>query len=471
MSDYNEKKEKKGGFLSSLSGLFRGGSSAMGGASSGIGSSGGLGGLFASKAGLVGMVLGGATIVTGVGVIYNFIGPSSKPVFSPDLFQNSYYEEEASKAGQERAQARDASAADSSTLDMFKDQAKRDGLALGADGGNSSANGAAASASSDNPSADAGAPGAPGASAGDAGSSSNAPKLHPAAGFGSQGAGAGGGSGTSIPRMQGSAGLSGGIGSQFGSVYRPPSGAGKISGMTASAARVNSSPKYAVPNFNKKGAYGQAKYAGKMGAHAAYSSDGAGARTSATEAFAGQTTGTGDVSPAGGAGLGGAGISQGAALKGNDPSLDSNNSTVPKVPDPTESNPWQKYEDMAMKGLMYGAIALVITKILGHFAKTMPWMLFAAMASAAVGAIFALKVIFAGYKMYSEYGQKMMGGIYMAAGAMLLWQLWNAVCGAASNAASAPTTNTDSNGVVTKSTFGADNSWVSSLGKDGLSFK
>lgn len=126
MNNYNEKEEKKGGFGSALSGLFRGGSSVAGSASSGMGSAGGgLAGLFATKAGIVGMVLGGATIAAGVGVIYNFIGPSSKPVYSPELFQSSYYEEEASKAGLERTNSRDASAAASSTLDMFKEQAKK----------------------------------------------------------------------------------------------------------------------------------------------------------------------------------------------------------------------------------------------------------------------------------------------------------------------------------------------------------
>ena len=63
----------------------------MGGASSGLGSAGagGIGGLFATKAGILGIVLGGATIAAGVGVIYNFVGSSSKSVYTPQLFQNS----------------------------------------------------------------------------------------------------------------------------------------------------------------------------------------------------------------------------------------------------------------------------------------------------------------------------------------------------------------------------------------------
>jgi len=440
MNNNNGKKEEKGGFLSSLSGLFRGGSSVAGGASSGgMGSAGGgLAGLFATKAGIVGMVLGGATIAAGVGVVYNFIGPSSKPVYSPELFQNSYYEEESSKAGMERSNSRDASAAASSTLDMFREQAKKDGLGLGGEAGE----GSNANASSEAPAAPAdasvdAAASAPGAEGGAAGG--GMPKMQASSGFGSKGGG-GGASGSSIPRMQSGGGLSGGIGAQFGSVYRPPAQAngGKTSGMTASAARVKSSPKYAIPNLSKKGAYGQAKFAGKMGAKAAYSADSSGARTGATEAFSGETSGAGDVgAPGSGAGLGGAGVSNGQGLKGSDPSLNSNESTPPKVPEPEDVDPWQKYEDMAMNNMMYALGMIIVTKILSQIAKsfpTMAFLYFAAMATAAAAIFFALKVVFAGYKMYSEFGQKMMGGVYMIAGIMLAVKAIQALGTAASGA-------------------------------------
>ena len=470
MSNYNEKKEEKGGFLSALSGLFRGGSSIAGGASSGgMGSAGGgLAGLFATKAGIVGMVLGGATIAAGVGVVYNFIGPSSKPVYSPELFQNSYYEEESSKAGMERSNSRDASAAASSTLDMFREQAKKDGLGLGgeaAEGSNANASSEAPAAPAD-ASADAAAS-APGADGGAAGG--GAPKLHASAGFGSKGGG--GASGSSIPRMQSGGGLSGGIGAQFGSVYRPPAQAsgGKTSGMTASAARVKSSPKYAVPNLNKKGAYGQAKFAGKMGAKAAYSADAAGSRTDATNAFSGETTGAGDVgSPGSGAGLGGAGVSNGQGLKGSDPSLNSNESTPPKVPTPEDVDPWQAEEDAAMNGMMWALGAIIVAKIFSRIAKecaAMPWLAVALYAVAALAAMFAIykaiTVIMAGFTMFSKYGQKMMGGIYILTGVMLILKAIEALGEACSGAGSAGSTaatagtpatsvtTTGANGVVT----------------------
>ncbi len=441
MNNYNDKEEKKGGFLSSLSGIFRGGSSAMGGASSGLGSSAGsasgLAGLFATKAGIVGMVLGGATIAAGVGVVYNFIGPSTKGVYSPELFQNTYYEEEADKAGLERSKSRDASAAASSTLDMFREQARKDGLGgLAGEAGDTEAanaaaenptdaDGAAGAASADAPSAD-GAPGAGGA-----------PKLQASSGFGGK-AGGGGSSGTSIPRMQGGGGLAGGIGAQFQPVYRAPAqaNAGKSSGMLASGnARISNSPKYAVPNFKKKGAFGQAKFAGNMSKKAA-SYSGAASASAATEAMSGETSGSGDVAGGEtGAGLGGAGVSNGQSLKASDPSLSSNESTVPEPTKPEDVDPWQKMEDMAMYSLMAGGLLLMIGKFCSSMANKavlppayLAWKMatmvvcYAAMAAAALA-------IYAGLMMITKYGQKMMGGIYMAAGAMLIWQAYQTIAG------------------------------------------
>lgn len=445
MNDYNENKEKKGGFLSSLSGLFRGGSSAMGGASSGLGSAGsagGLGGLFATKAGVVGLVLGGATIAAGVGVVYNFIGPSSSGVYSPELFQNTYYEEEANRAGLERSKARDSSAASSSTLDMFKEQARKDGLGglAGETGDAESANAAAedptaADGAASAASADSNYAGAPGASGG------GGPKLQSHSGFGSKGGG--GGSGTAIPRMQGGSGLAGGIGAQFQPVYRAPAQAntGKSSGMLASnGARISRSPKHAINNFNKKGAFGQAKFASGMSKKAA-SYSGATSASMATEAMQGESSGSGDVAGADtGAGLGGAGVSNGQSLKASDPSLSSNESSVPEPSKPEDVDPWQKFEDMAMYSLLAGGVLLLITNVLVNkanaalattpvglalYATLRMWAMITGYAAIAAG----LVAIYAGMMMFSQYDQKMMGGVYMAAGAMLIWKAYEAMSG------------------------------------------
>lgn len=428
----NNGENKKEGLLGAVARLFGGGSGASGAASglgSAAGSAAGMGGLFASKAGILGVVLGGATIAAGVGVVYNFMGPASKPVYSPSLFQNAYQEEQAASANMERQRINSAASVEPSTLDMFKEQARKDGIGFGEGGGDAAAaagegdgSGAGEGASA---SADVAAPDAGGYASSGGGSGKG--KLAASLGFGSKG---GAGSGTSIPKMQTSGGLSGGIGQNFAPVYRAP--AGQASDMRKGAsARLSNSPKYTVPNFNKKGAFGQAKYAGKMGAKAAYSASNAGAHTSATEAFAGEPTGTGDVegTPETGAGLGGAGVSAGDSLKANDPNLSMNESEPPPVPEPEDVSPWEKYTDMAMYGMLAAFGLIVVTKILGNIAKTVPWVYYAAVATAIAAMAAAAAVVFAGIKLMTEFGQKWMGGMYVAVGLMLMIQAWEELCG------------------------------------------
>lgn len=465
MNTNNGQKEEKGGFWSALSGIFRGGASSMGGgASSGLGTAGGL---FATKAGIVGMVLGGATIAAGVGVVYNFVGSSSKPVYSPELFQNSYYEEESAAAGLERSQSRDRSSASASTLDIFRDQAKKDGLSgLAAESNGEAKSEAAdqAAAAADAPAdgaAAAEAPAAPGASGGDAGGGA---RLKSAPGFGGGSKGGGGSSASAMPRMQGGGnGMAGGIGGQFASMYKAPAGKGndgRTSAMGGSlAARTNGSPKYAVPNFNKKGAHAQAKFASKLGSKGAYSADAAGARTSATDAFSGETTGTGDVAGGdAGAGMGGAGISNGAGLKGNDPSLNSNKTDIPKVTDnPENVSPWKKYEDGAMYGLLGAMAGIILIKLFGKIAKSsIPWLSWVgyglAIAALVATLLVCAYVIYCGIKLMTGdpdnsegkgvwAGQGMMGGVYIAAGLMMAIKAWDAFAGLEKGDGTSPDTS------------------------------
>jgi len=367
MSNFNQDKERKGGFWSALSGLFGGG---------GAPGAGVAGGLFATKAGIVGMVLGGATIAAGVGVVYNFVGSSSKPVYSPELFQNSYYEEESAAASQQRAQERDRSAASASTLDLFSEQAKKEGLVggMGSEAGEQKASEAkdgaqaTAEASAEAPEAD-GAPAAPGA----AGAASGGAKLAPAAGFSGGSKLSGGGSSSSIPRMQNQGGMSGGIGGQFSNMYRPPAGAndGRINGLSASRSSAKSSPKYAVPNFKKSGAYGQAKVTNARSKSASYSADASGARSTAEAAFSGETGAGGDVGGMAGAGMGGAGISQGTSLKASDPNMNKSEFNVPSPNQntPKDVSPWN---DLLMDAMWWGLGCIggiITTRIFANLAK------------------------------------------------------------------------------------------------------
>ena len=87
MNKLNKKKQNSGGFLSALAGLFKGGAAA-GGSVAGTAATGGI---FATKAGILGLLLGGATIAAGAGAVYHFVGSATNTAYAPDLFQKSYF--------------------------------------------------------------------------------------------------------------------------------------------------------------------------------------------------------------------------------------------------------------------------------------------------------------------------------------------------------------------------------------------
>ncbi|MEI7530049.1 MAG: hypothetical protein WCK76_14020 [Elusimicrobiota bacterium] len=432
--------------------------------------------MFATKAGILGMVLGGATIAAGVGVVYNFIGPSSKPVYTPQLFQDIYYEEQSQKASLERAQQKEGAAASDSTLDMFIQQAKQDGLSAGGGAAGESRNASVEEAAAGAPAEDTGGGG------GSPNAAANAPagggaRLQASAGFGSaKGGGSGGGSST---KLSGGGGMFGGINGQFTPVYRPPAGQGaqgKSSGMKGSlASAVRNSPKQVVPNFNRKGALGQARAAKSLGARAVNAPSMVASQTDATRAFLGETVGTGEIGSAGGGvGLGGSGISSGDKLKTSDPNLNSNDTTLPKATEAEVESPWKEYTDMAMYAMLAAAVLLFLAGWLNDKAKAKalaaasagpaaPAMYLAAAAlygyakiAAGMAMVAAGVVMFAGYKLMSEFGQKWTGIMYMAAGGMLLMKAYTAFSGASNGATAAETNSQVTQQAIydTKSPFG-----------------
>ena len=478
MSEF-KKEDKKGGFWASLLSRFGGEASGTGGAAglgaagsassagSGLGAASGVGGFFATKAGIIGMILGGATIAAGIGVVYNFVGSSSKSVYTPQLFQDTYYEDQARNAGLERSKQKEDAADAASTLDMFREQAKKDGLGLDAQDGAGSENkdASAQGAQAGGQGAGAGAAGASADSAVNAPSGGGA-KLQAFAGF----SGAKGGGGGSS--MAGGGGMAGGINGQSNPVYRPPTG--QNSSMKGSvASSVMNSPKRAL--FNKKGAFGQAKFAGAQGVRSAGLSSAVASRTGATEAFSGETAGSGDVgSPGGGVGLGGSGVSDGNKLKNSDPSLNSNDSTPPTpTKAPEDVSPWTKYTNMALYAMIAGALLVFIASICVKKAEALmvqakaaalvpitgpataapifaaaasmysyaTYAAYAAMAAAAI-------VIFAGLMLMTKYGQKWTGIMYMAAGGMLMYKAYEALSGAQEGSAAAVGTQTTAAGLA-----------------------
>jgi hypothetical protein len=455
-----DKKKKKGGIFAPLLNMLGGGTSTIGGAGSGLGGlgsgAGGLSGLFATKAGILGMVLGAATIAAGVGVVYNFLGPSARqPAYGPHLFQDTYYAEQVSNAGLERARQKETDPSAASTLDLFRAQAKKDGLGVAGEGGAAGGRGgaapepAAAPASGDNPSAEPPAAGSP------SGVSATSAKLQSVPGFGAKPGGLG--SLANMPKLSGGGGMFNGIGAKFAPIYRPPAGQqqGKALVMKRSLASiVKGSPKYAVPGATKKGSYGQAKFAGKLGARAAYSAPGgADSRTTAAEAFVGETAGTGDVGAEGGTGLGGAGLS-GNQLKSSDPSMNQSAYTPPEPGKPADVSPWKKMQNIALAGMIAGALLLALANMLMKKAKALAatgpagiaqaiamYKMAMMVAVAAMGA--GGVVIFAGMTIWKKYGQKWTGIAYAAAGGAIIVKAIQVMSAASDGIKSAESVHTE----------------------------
>jgi len=435
----NKSEEKKKGFIPFLSRIFGGGRrvSSMGSVGSAASKFGGAAGkglwasIVSSKAGVVGLVLGAATIAAGIGVIYNYIGPSSSKVYTPGLFSDAYYEDVQKQANAERARefASNDGASASSSLDMFKEVAQRE-LSLKNEN-NEQGKSENPSASTDvndvNQDVNTNTPQPLPVAENQAGAN----RLNASLGFGNKG-GSGGGS-SSGNRLQTSGGLWGGIGRPFSPISRNANiaGSGSSSKMNkALTARVVTSPKYTVPNVNKKGAFGQAKYAANAGKAAVFNASDAGARTTAEQAFSGETSGSGDVAtPIGGTGLGGAGLSQGSKLKANDPSLNQSEYNPP-TPKKKEDTPWKNLIDNALKYMLIVSGLIVLIKLLAKvkYASAWGWVAFGTAVTLAITALVLCGKIFAiGMELKSKYGQNMMGYLYIGVATILAWQVMSAL--------------------------------------------
>jgi hypothetical protein len=440
----NKSEEKKKGFIPFLSRLFGSGRSlsfmgSIGSTASKFGNAAGKGfwaSIIGSKAGVVGVVLGAATIAAGIGVIYNYIGPSSSKVYTPGLFSDAYYEDLQKQANAERAKEFSLNTQSViSSLDMFKEAAQKE-LSLKNENNEQG--------KSENPSDSADvnqdvntntAQPLPGAE-----NQAGANKLNASLGFENKG-GSGGGS-SSGNRLQTSGGLWGGIGRPFSPISRNANiaGSGSSSKMNkALTARVVTSPKYTVPNVNKKGAFGQAKYASNVGKAAVFNTSDAGARTTAEQAFSGETAGSGDIAtPIGGTGLGGAGLSQGNKLKANDPSLNQSEYTPP-TPQKNDDTPWKKLTDNALYAMLASAAFIAIASLLANKAKALlatPLTAPSAISFFNAAKMFcylaitaAVVVIGIGVNLAITYGQKWMGIMYGLVGGALIYQAYKALSG------------------------------------------
>lgn len=429
------KKKQSGGILSAIAALFKGGA-----ATGGVSGAAATGGIFATKAGILGLLLGGATIAAGAGAVYHFAGGSSaNTAYMPELFQNSYMEEQAAIAEAERAQNSDRRASVvNSTIGMFSEQAKRSGLGFG---GDSSFNNEEMPENSENAALTDEARGdAANVSGENSGSSVSNTSASSAKGnklaaksmssIGGASTTTSGSGKTVVPRMTSMGGLSGGVNGKFASMKSAGlAEGGKSSRMTASARRSAAKGRAASPRAGGNNrALGQARFANSMGNKAVYSASTTGARTAAAAAFTGETAGDGsvEVDSMQGAGMGGAGISMVDGLKSNNPNSSRNVKNVPEVSGSEDVSPW--------KGLVktVGALVLAATAIylLGKlFVKLAKkpsydsalWSGLAKVAGIALLAIGAA-IVALSLVLGLKYKQWMYGIVYGLVGGLAVWQ-------------------------------------------------
>lgn len=444
MKKPNNKKQNNGGILSAIAALFKGGAAAGGASGAAVTS-----GIFATKAGMLGLLLGGATIAAGVGAVYHLAGGSAtKTAYSPELFQNSYYEEQAAIAEAERNQNNDRRASVvNSTIDMFSASAKQSGYF---DQGSSDSalssvempDGSDVSMAGSSSSADASASSSV-SSAGESGSStaSGSTKLASK----SLSSGRAGGSGSSRVSSS-SAGSMGGLKAGMGKNFNPKmASAGKSSAMAANMSKKVSSARSASRSRGSKRAFSQAKFANNMSKKAVASGSFEASRTAASAAFTGEAAGGDAGDSVEGVGMDTSGMAVGTALKNGTPNGNSNLKSVPPVSESTDDSPWKELAKEVGIWALCGLGLFVVGKLIAKAAKTAvyPYTLIYKIALYVIVAamvIAALVIIAKALEMMNKYGQKMYGLLYSLAGALLLWKAWGLLQEANSINASKPST-------------------------------
>lgn len=428
MKKPNNKKQNNGGILSAIAALFKGGAAAGGASGAAVTS-----GIFATKAGMLGLLLGGATIAAGVGAVYHLAGGSAtKTAYSPELFQNSYYEEQASIAEAERNQNNDRRASVvNSTIDMFSASARQSGYF---DQGSSDSalasvdmpDGSDVSMAGSSGSAEASASSSV-SSAGESGSStaSGSTKLASK----SLSSGRAGGSGSSRVNSS-SAGSMGGLKAGMGKNFNPKmASAGKSSAMAANISKKVSSARSASRSRGSKRAFSQAKFANNMSKKAVASGSFEASRTAASAAFTGEAAGGDAGDSVEGVGMDTSGMAVGTALKNGTPNGNSNLKSVPPVSESENASPWK---DLVKKVAVLSLVAMglfLVGKLLAKMAKNATvhkaFLIGAIKVIAGLMAVIGVLILAAAVSLATKYGQKMYGLLYGLAGALTLWEAYS----------------------------------------------
>ncbi len=410
-----EREKKRGGFFARF---FGGGSGGTVGAGSfgGIGAGGAGGGLLATKAGLIALILAGTTVAGGIGLVgYRLFGPGQDQSNGEglQLFASK------PKGGSSDASASSAAPKDgnSASLDYLAkaNTAPKEPEAKPEEAPKDKA---AADAALDAKAAAAG--GAHGAinAAGAAGDGVNRNMLKTGSNFGSLSKNFGGGGSAVTSAVPSAAGAgSSDANAAKGSLSAMKKGTsvpGGASRAVASRRGSNSGMRQAL------GVLGD-----NRGAATSY---GAGRTYDGTAA-----QNTGNIGPTGGA-IGASGT--GAGTSGTQATSSPNTATqakefkAPPTPTSTDSAPWQKAIDTARTLIGIAAALLLVGKLL---AKTQYGRTYAMIIAALVGALGAMVIALGAQVAGGQYGQKAQGAILAAAGAGLVIAAAATVFGGSSN--------------------------------------
>ena len=362
----------------------------------------------ATRAGVMGLILGGVTLATGLAAMTGFINEPAKSAYNPGLFNNSYYDSLVSQAEKDKlSRGSEAGAEGGSSLDMLQRQFEGEQAAS-----------EEAQASDEKASPLSAAPVSAQAKKAAVPAMPSMPRASASAGkgFGSSGftfGGGGGGSSSSASQKSsaGGGGLKGGGGG----------GGSAVSG----SQRGGSAP---------RGAYRQAQ-AGKKSIGSAGTVSGK--QAAASMFYDGGGTVGGEVSAVtAGAGMGGS--PSGAAEGSNESATDS--VTAPEVPQAeaaggggggsgdtgteaplTEDKgaPWKNLAVAAVTAMIIGAILVAAIALLGIFGKGQPWVLWLKAILCGFALALAAVIVGIGLRIKNEYGQQQEGLTDIGIGAAL----------------------------------------------------
>lgn len=449
-----QREKKRGGFLARF---FGGGGSGGSVASVGVGNFGGaageLGGILgrfagsgilATKAGLLAVVLAGATVAGGIGVIgYNLLNPAPvQPGDNLQLFASKPKNDTPEVAPvPEDGRSQSLTFLNEANRDPGSPEAPQTGPAAAPQDETAAAS--AAAASSD------GAAGT-GPSVAAAGGNGVSTLLKGTQRFGQLTSQDGGGKGA----VSGAAAGAGAGGSA--SALAASSHAGMLSAMRKGLASSNGARSIAGRRFGNHGALGQAF--GAMRDNRTATSSAGGGVTYDGSAAAGSNIGA-NGSTIGGPSGDATGPAQAKSV--NNPAAVDPQLAPPPTPDATPMAPWQNAIKTAQMLIGLSVGLMLVAKLL---AKTQYGKIAAMVIAAVVASIGAMVIALGAQIANGQYGQKLQGGVLAAAGVGLMIAAAATALGGKAGANNASGLNPDGTGAVA-----ADSSGVASSATGGAS--